>query len=120
MCDQCVMRSLDLPAASLRMANWLPAGRVLLWVTSCLIYITLWSIRRVVFGPKSNFLPAFREGRSLQPRAVAVDVVGRAGEPRAMAADDRDQGLVEAAVVGVRSGETVARCSDAIAQSCEI
>src|SRR5437660_1386646 len=80
MCDRCIMPSAGLPAASLRTANCLPAGRVLRWAASYLIYITLWSIRGAVFGPKSKFLPALREGDNrglLEPRAVAVDVVER-------------------------------------------
>ena len=74
-------------------------------------------------GAKSKFLPALREAtdrRSLEPRAVAVDVVGRAGEARAVAADDRHQRLVEAAVVGVGGGEAIARRRDAVAQPVEI
>src|SRR6267143_4862529 len=108
MCDRCVMPSPNLPAPSLRSAYCLPAGRVLLWVASYLIYITLWSIRRAICGIGSNFLPALREagGRwSLEPRAVAVDMVGGAGEARAVAADDRHQRLVEAAAVGVGGSE---------------
>ena len=104
MCDRCVMPSAGLPAASLRTANCLPADRVPRWAASYLIYITLWLIRQAVFGPKSNFLPALREagGRwSVEPRAVAVDMVGRSGEARAVAADDGDEGLVEPPAVGV-------------------
>src|SRR6266478_6639768 len=104
------MSSLGLPAASLRTANCLPAGRVLCLAASYLIYITLWSIRRAVFGPKSNFLPALRDGdKSLQPRAVAVNMVGHAGEAWAVAADDRNESLVEPPAVGVGGSEPVTR-----------
>src|SRR6266404_5048788 len=104
MCDRCVMPSAGLPAVSLRTANCLPVGRVRLWVVSYLIYVTLWSIRRAIFGPKSNFLPALRETRgrrSLEPRAVTVDMVGGTGEARAVAADDWNEGLVEPSGIGV-------------------
>src|SRR5258705_10153182 len=76
MCDRCAMPSPSLPAVSLRTAHCLPAGKVLLWVPSYLIYIILWSIRRVICGVEANFLLALRDGRSLEPRSVAVDVVG--------------------------------------------
>src|SRR5882724_5698080 len=112
MCDRCIMPSAGLPAPSLSTANCLPAGRVLPWAASYLIYFILSSIRRAVFGPKSNFLPALREAggrRSLEPRAVAVDMVGGAGKAWAMAADDRHQRLVEAAVVGVGGSEAITR-----------
>src|SRR5438132_6968346 len=79
MCDRCARHFASLPAVSLRAAHCLPAGRVLIWVRSYLIYIILWSIRRAVCGVEANFLPALREGdTSLQLRAVGVDVV----EPR--------------------------------------
>src|SRR5260370_27017423 len=51
--------------------------------------------------------------RLLQPRAVAVDVVRAACETRAIAADDRFEGFVEAAVVGICGGEPLARRLDA-------
>ena len=35
-------------------------------------------------------------------------------------ADDRFEGFVEAAIVGIRGGETLARCCDAVAQPVEI
>src|SRR2546430_17664816 len=105
MCGRCVMPSPGLPATSLRTASCFPAGRVLLWVSGYLIYIILWSIRRALWlirralcGVELNFLPALREaaGRwSREPRAVAVHMVGGAGEARAVAADDGHQGLVE-------------------------
>src|SRR3984893_5332903 len=123
MCDRCVMPSPGLPAPSLSTANCLPAGRVLPWAASYLIPITLSSIRRAVFEPKSNFLPALRETRgrgSLEPRAVAVNVVRGAGEARAVAADDRDEGLVEPPAVGVGGREAITRRRDAIAQPGEI
>src|SRR6266404_5594774 len=123
MCDRCIMPSAGLPAVSLRTANCLPARRVRLWVVSYLICIILWSIRRAIFGPKSNFLPALREATarpSLEPRTVAVDMVGGAGEARAVAADDRDEGLVEALVVGVGGSEAIARRRHTVAQPGEI
>src|SRR5437763_1344433 len=40
--------------------------------------------------------------------AVAVDVIGRAGETRAIAADDRLQGFVKSTVVGIGAGEALA------------
>jgi hypothetical protein len=49
-----------------------------------------------------------------------VDVVGGAGQTRAIAADDRFECLVEAAVVGIGGGEAIARCRDAVAQPVEI
>src|SRR5882762_2175920 len=74
------------------------------------------------FGPKSNFLPALREagGWSLEPGAVAVDMVGGAGEPRAVAADDGHQRLVEAAAVRVGGSKAIARRRHTLAQPCEI
>src|SRR6266851_2120489 len=92
MCDRCVMPSPGLPAPSLRTAYCLPAGDALRWVSNCLIYIILWSIRRAVLGAKSNFLPALREARadrSFEPRPIAVNVVRGASEARAVAADSR-------------------------------
>ena len=79
--DRCVLPPKS-PAVSLRTAHCLPAGRMLLSVSSYLIYVTLWPIRQVICGVASNFLPALREARadrSFEPRAVAVDVVGAAG-----------------------------------------
>ena len=79
--DRCVLPPKS-PAVSLRTAHCLPAGRLLLWVSSSLIYITLWTIRQAICGVASNFLPALREARadrSFQPRTGAVDVVGAAG-----------------------------------------
>src|ERR1700738_2702764 len=120
-CDRCVMPSPSLPAASLRTANCLPAGRVLLWITSCLIYITLWSIRRAILRHRIEFSPCSQGGEgSLEPRAVAVNVVGGAGEARAMAADDRFEGVVKPPVVGVGGSEAITRRRDAIAQPGEI
>src|SRR5208282_6046796 len=93
------------------------------WGSNYLICIILWSIARVIFGVKSNFLPALREvtgRRSLEPRAVAVDVVGGAGEARAVAAYHRLERLIEAAAVDVGSGEPLACRGDAVAQPVEI
>src|SRR5438132_5480146 len=98
------MLSSSLPAPSLSITNPLPAGRVPRWVYIRLIYIILSSIAWAIFGANSNFLPVLREAsgrRSLEPRTVAMDVVGRAGETRAVAADDRDEGVVEPPAVGV-------------------
>src|ERR1700730_16729953 len=95
-CDRCVMPSPSLPAASLRTTNCLPAGRMLLWVTICLIYITLWSIRRAILRRRIEFSPCSQGGEgALEPRAVAVNMVGGASEARAMAGDDRVEGLVK-------------------------
>src|SRR5438094_7739780 len=58
--------------------------------------------------------------RLLQVRAVAVDVIGLAGETGAVAADDRLQRLVEPAVVGVDGGEPVARRRRPLAQLGEV
>src|SRR5690348_13554942 len=60
------------------------------------------------------------EGLLLQPRTVAVDVVRGTGQTWAIAADDGFKGLVEASVVGIGGGETLARCRDAVAQPGEI
>src|SRR5437667_4304223 len=123
MCDWCVMLTPGLPAASLRTANCLPADRLLLWVSIYLIHITLWSIRQELCRVELNFLPALREAGgwwSLEPRAVAVDVVGHAGEAWAMAADDWDERLIEAAVVGIGGSQTITRRRDTVAQPCEI
>src|ERR1700730_15636651 len=119
--DRCVMSSPGLPAASLRTANYLPAGRVLLWVTTCLIYITLWSIRRAILRRRIEFSPSSQGGEgSLEPRAVAVNVVGGAGEARAMAADHRFEGVVKPPVVSVGGSEAITPRRDAIAQPGEI
>src|SRR6266436_1328788 len=117
------MPSRSLPAASLRTANSLPADGLMLLVSNYMIYITLWSLRRAIFGPKSNFLPALRDataGRSLEPRAVTVDMVGGAGEARAVAADDGNEGIVEAAVVGVGGSEAITCRRNTVAQPAEI
>src|SRR5438445_3188893 len=108
MCNRRFIPSPRLLAPSLRAAYRLPAGRVLLLLSNYLIRIVLRPIQRALCRVELNFLPALREaggGWSLKPRAVAVDVIGGAGETRAVAADDRDEGLVEAAVVGVGGGE---------------
>jgi len=44
-----------------------------------------------------------------------VDVVGATGQTWAVAADDGFEGLVEAAVVGIGGGETLARCCHTVA-----
>src|ERR1700730_14481205 len=117
------MPSPRLPAPSLKAAYRLPAGRVLLLLSNYLICIVLRPIRGVVCGVESNFLPALREagGRwSLEPGTIAVDMVGGAGEARAVAADDGHQRLVETAVVGVGGSEAIARRPHTVAQPCEI
>src|SRR5271165_5064632 len=58
--------------------------------------------------------------QSLKPRAVAVDVVGGAGEAGAVAADYRFEGFIETAVVDIGSKEPVVRGGDALAQPFEI
>jgi len=54
-----------LPAASLRSANRLPAGRTLAWVVNHLICMASWSIGRAIFRIVLNYLPALRERRAL-------------------------------------------------------
>ena len=49
-----------------------------------------------------------------------MDVVGGARQTWAVAADDRFEGLIEAAVVGICGGKTLARSCHAIAQPVEI
>src|SRR6267378_4148671 len=51
-----------LPAASLRSANRLPAARARLRASNYLICRALWSIGAAIFGVRSKFLPALREG----------------------------------------------------------
>jgi hypothetical protein len=58
--------------------------------------------------------------RLFQPRAIAVDMIGGKREARAVAADDRFEGLVEAPVVGIGGGEALASRRDAVAQPVEI
>src|ERR1700730_4052800 len=72
-----------LPAASLRTANRLPAGRVMRLVSNSLICLILSSIGLAIFGREAKFLPALREAgpRSLQPRTLTMDVVGRGQDP---------------------------------------
>src|SRR5262249_36716106 len=111
------------PAASLKLTNLLPVGQVQRWLSNSLIRMTLWSISRVFLRDKWDFLPALRETagrRSVEPGAIAVDVVGSAGKTGAMAADHRHQRLVEGGVVGVDGVEPLAGCGDAIAQPVEI
>ena len=55
------MLSQSLPAASLRTANRLPAGRVLVWAFNYLICMALWLIGPAISGLESGFLPALRE-----------------------------------------------------------
>src|SRR6266851_6347434 len=113
------MPSPNSPAASLKTTNSLPA-RWSQMVYNSMIYKGLGKL----LGAKSNFLPALREvtsaNRSLQPRAVAVDVVGGAGEARAVAADDRDERLVEPPAVGVGGREAITCRRNAVAQPCKI
>src|SRR6266851_1815011 len=119
--DRFVMPSLSLPAPSLRTANRLPAGGVLRLVSNYLIYIVLWSIRQAILRRRIEFSPCSQGGDgSLQPRAIAVDVIGGAGEAGAVAADDRDEGLVEPPAVGVGGGEAITCRRNAVAQPCKI
>src|SRR6516225_1554727 len=59
------------------------SNRVLRGASNYLIYTVLWSVWRVIFGVKSNFLPALREmpggGRSSASHALGAsrDVVKR-------------------------------------------
>src|SRR5438093_463691 len=62
-----------LPAASLRSAQRLPAGRTLFWAANYLICTALWTIGREVFRGASNFLPALRE-RRVPPLPRGVDL----------------------------------------------
>src|SRR6266481_9217228 len=50
-----------LPAASLRSANRLPAGRTLSWAANHLICFALWSIARAIFRAAANVVPASRD-----------------------------------------------------------
>src|SRR6266436_2599179 len=50
-----------LPAASLRSANRLPAGRTLSWAANHLICLALWSIARAIFRAAANVVPASRD-----------------------------------------------------------
>jgi hypothetical protein len=65
--------------------------------------------QRVVLVPRRLCFDAEGPTTLIPPRAVAVDVVGGARETRAVAADDRFEGLVEAAVVSVGGIEALAR-----------
>ena len=53
-------------------------------------------------------------------RAVAMDVVRGAGETRAVAADHSLESFVEPPIVGIHSGEPLARCRDAVTQPLEV
>jgi hypothetical protein len=71
MSERCEMPTKSLPAAFLRIANRLPAGRIRLRVTNYLFCMVLWSIEQWFVGAESRFLPVLREtpgGR----RGVAV------------------------------------------------
>ena len=59
---RCVMPTQSLPAASLRTAICLPAGRMLIRALNPLIYMVLWAIWRAFSVVESIFLPALREG----------------------------------------------------------
>src|ERR1700730_3786947 len=67
-----------LPAASLRSANRLPAGRTPSWASNDLISMALWSIARAIFRATAHFLPA---GREAEPSGAGdgevVDPEGR-------------------------------------------
>ena len=116
MSDRFIMPSLSLPAPSLRIANRLPAGGVLRLISNYLIYIVLWSFRQAILRRRIEFSPCFQGGNgSLQPRAVTVDVVRGAGEAGAVAADDRNERVVEAAAVGVGGGEAITCRRNAVA-----
>src|SRR5438067_13800802 len=54
-----------LPAASLRSANRLPAGRTPSWTPNCLIRMRLWALSWANFRAVAHFLP---DGRELPPR----------------------------------------------------
>src|SRR4029077_10439972 len=88
-----------LPAASLRSAQRLPAGRTLFWAPNYLICMALWSIRRAIFRVAANFLPALREGRgrSLSPLARGEGLRGLfgRGDGRFLAAEARGVGAVD-------------------------
>src|SRR6266478_9788951 len=56
-----------LPAASLRTANRLPAGRVMWLVSISLIGLILSSIGPAIFGREAKFLPALREAAGPRP-----------------------------------------------------
>jgi hypothetical protein len=58
------MPTKSLPAASLRTTDCLPAAQIQFPGSKSLICKVLWPIRRPLFGVKSDFLPALREGRS--------------------------------------------------------
>src|ERR1700730_10153072 len=55
-----MMTTFALPAASLRSASRLPAGRVWFWVSKYLADIVLWVNRRANFREESIFLPESR------------------------------------------------------------
>ena len=81
------MTTFSLPAASLRSASRLPAGRVLLWVSKCLAYLVLWAKGPAIFRVESIFLPASREaaagrrdGRCHGGGAGDVDPLRQLGE----------------------------------------
>ena len=57
----------SLPAASLRTANRLPAGRVMRLVSNSLICLILSSIGPAIFGREAKFLPALREAAGPRP-----------------------------------------------------
>jgi hypothetical protein len=58
---RCVMPTQTLPAASLRTAICLPAGRMLIRARNPLIYRVLWAIWRTISVVESIFLPESRE-----------------------------------------------------------
>src|SRR6266481_10103842 len=58
---RCVVPTQCLPAASLKVARRLPAGRMLIQARNPLIYRVLWPIWRAISVVASIFLPALRE-----------------------------------------------------------
>src|SRR5690348_10221851 len=67
-----------LPAASLRSANRLPAGRTPTWAAIYLICMALWPIAQAILRAAAHFLPA---GREAEPSGTGdcevVDPQGR-------------------------------------------
>src|SRR5437016_7515865 len=74
-----------LPAASLRTANRLPAGRVMQLASNYLIYFMLSSIGPAIFGREAKFLPALREAAGPRPwlldRAATLAQAAMLGRP---------------------------------------
>src|SRR5437867_12121995 len=95
------MPSRSLPAASLRTANSLPVGRLMLLVSNYMIYTTLWSLWRAILGREAKFLPALREAAGsaialmgLRPRRLRPQYQPLLGDDRTGPGDRRIGGYL--------------------------